>query len=94
MAEALVHLMQDLERHRQRTARLLDQLAAVDGLVQAPVADLTERLRAGDRRLGQLVAELTDAAARTAAPRSATASPREPPMNQEDRHAHALRPVP
>jgi hypothetical protein len=94
MAEALLHLMQELDRHRQRTARLLDQLAVTDGLVQAPVADLAERLRAGDRRLEQLVAELTDAAAGAAAPCSATASPRQPRMNQEDRHAHALRPVP
>ena len=88
MAEGLVHLMEDLERHRQRTARLLDELAAADGLVHGPVgdlADLAERLRAGDRRLGQVVAELTDAA---------TAPPRQPPINQEDRHAHALRPVP
>jgi hypothetical protein len=93
MAEALVHVMQDLERHRQRTARLLDQLAAADGLVEAPVAGLADRLRADDRQLGQLAAELA-AAARAAAPCSATASPRQPPMNQEARHAHALRPVP
>jgi hypothetical protein len=94
MAEALVHLMQDIERHRQRTARLLEELAGADDLVEGPVGDLAERLRAGDRRLGQLVAELTDGTASAVALCSATAPPRQPPMNQEDRHAHALRPVP
>ena len=94
MAEALVHLMQDIERHRQRTARLLDELADADGVGDGLVGDLAERLRAGDRRLGQLVAELIDPTATAAAAGSATAPPRQPPMNQEDRHAHALRPVP
>jgi hypothetical protein len=97
--DSLTRVVAGIERHRHRTARLLDGLgdleqAAVSARVPAGaqsridvsalVANLARRLRQADLRLERLAAELDVKTPMTC-----------PDLDREETsHAHALRPLP